>query len=96
MWSLIEARTALNRLGFAVKAFGWPGLKCNKSRRWKNDPHLKTGVEELHAIVDCLAEVGVRMYWISSMIATYVTHPDMPRFYEQIEESAAGLDGRIW
>ena len=80
-----------NRLGFAVKVMGRPGLKSNDSRRWQSSPHLKVSLEYLHAIVDYLAETGIRMYRISSEIAPYVTHPDMPQFHGQIEESAAEL-----
>jgi len=91
MASPTEASTGPDRLGFAVKVLGRPGLKSNDSRRWQNSPHLKTSVVYLDAIFEYLAETGIRMYRISSEIAPYVTHPDMPQFHGQIEESADEL-----
>lgn len=79
------------RLGFAVKVLGRPGLKSNDSRRWQNDPHLGVSIGYLGAIFDYLAEEKISMYRISSEIAPYVTHPDMPRFHNQIEECAGEL-----
>jgi len=75
-----------NRLGFAVKVTGRPGLKEGDSRRWQNDPHLRVSIGYLDAIFDYLGETGLRMYRISSDIAPYVTHPDLPQFHAQIEE----------
>src|SRR5215217_8107947 len=98
MSSLIEARTAPIRLEFAITVFWRPRLKSNDSRRWQNKSHLKTSLGYLHTIVDCQAGTGIRKYRISSEIAPYVTHPDMPRFHREIEESAAelaALGGRI-
>lgn len=82
---------ASNRLGFVVKALGRPGLKSNDARRWQNEPHLRISLGYLHQMVDYLDESGIRMYRISSDIAPYITHPDMPQFHGQIEESAAEL-----
>lgn len=94
-----------NRLGFAVKAIGKPGLKSNDARRWRNEPHLRVSLGYLDGIFDHLAAEGIRMYRISSDIAPYVTHPDMPQFHRQIEECgeelatvgarARGLDLRL-
>jgi UV DNA damage endonuclease len=74
------------RLGFAVKVLGRPGLKSNDARRWQSGPHLRVSLEYLEAIFDYLAETGIQMYRISSDIAPYVTHPEMPRFHNQIAE----------
>jgi UV DNA damage endonuclease len=75
------------RLGFAVKVLGREGLKSNDARRWQSGPHLTVSIGYLHAIFDYLAETGIRMYRVSSDVAPYVTHPDMPQFHGQIEES---------
>lgn len=40
----------------------------------------------MDAIFDYLGEAGLRMYRISSDIAPYVTHPDLPQFHGQIAE----------
>lgn len=87
----VGANDDRNRLGFAVKVLGRPGLKSNDSRRWQNNPHLRVSLGYLHAVVDYLADTGIRMYRISSDVAPYVTHPDMPQFHGQIEEAAEEL-----
>ncbi len=79
------------RLGFAVKIAGRPDLKDHDSRRWQNEPHLRVSLEYLERIFDYLAEHGIRMYRISSDIAPYATHPDLPQFHRQIEESQNAL-----
>jgi UV DNA damage endonuclease len=75
------------RLGFAVKVLGREGLKSNDSRRWQNNPHLKTSIEYMHAIFDYLEDTSISMYRISSDFAPYLTHPDLPQFHNQLEES---------
>lgn len=80
------------RLGFAVKVLGREGLKSNDSRRWQNSPHLKVSIEYLHQIFDYLVDTRISMYRISSDIAPYLTHPDMPQFHRQIEEAAPELE----
>jgi len=79
------------RFGFAVKVLGQNGLKSNDSRRWQSGPHLRVSLEYLHAIFDYLEKTGIRMYRMSSDIAPYATHPDLPQFYAQIAESDAEL-----
>jgi UV DNA damage endonuclease len=86
-WPNVRQRDAANRLGFAVKVLGRPGLKSNDARRWQSGPHLRTSIAYLHAIFDYLDEADIRMYRISSDVAPYVTHPDLPQFHRQIEES---------
>lgn len=81
----------LRRLGFAVKIAGRPDLKDHDSRRWQNGPHLRVSLEYLDQIFAYLAEHRIRMYRISSDIAPYITHPDLPQFHHQIEESLDGL-----
>ena len=79
------------RLGFPVKVLGQAGLKSNDSRRWQSDPHLKVSLEYLTEVLRYLAKHDIHMYRMSSDIAPYATHPDMPQFHSQIRESAADL-----
>lgn len=79
------------RLGFAVKILGDQSLKSNDARRWQSGPHLRVSIGYLHAILDYLDRIDVRMYRISSDLAPYVTHPEMPRFHSQIDECIDGL-----
>jgi UV DNA damage endonuclease len=79
------------RLGFPVKVFGRPELKSNDSRRWQQGPHLKCSLEYVDQILDYLAKVGIDMYRLSSDLAPYATHPDMPQFHNMVAESDAEL-----
>jgi UV DNA damage endonuclease len=82
---------ALMRLGFAVKVLGQPHLKTNDSRRWQNAPHLSVSLAYVRDVLVYLRRVGIRMYRLSSDLAPYVTHPDMPQFHRQVEECQAEL-----
>jgi UV DNA damage endonuclease len=79
------------RLGFPVKVMGQPGLKSNHTRRWQNAPHLKVSLEYVDPILDYLDRHKVRMYRLSSDLAPYATHPDMPQFHAMVAESDAEL-----
>ena len=79
------------QLGFAVKIIGKENLPSNDARRWQSSPHLRVSIEYLRAIFGYLAESGITMYRISSDIAPYLTHPDMPQFHNQIDECALEL-----
>lgn len=79
------------RLGFPVKVLGQPDLKSNDSRRWQNAPHLKTSLTYLDAILDYLDRQDIRMYRMSSDLAPYATHPELPQFHGMVRESAAEL-----
>lgn len=79
------------RLGFPVKVMGDPTLKSNDSRRWANNPHLKVSLEYLDAIFDYLVRQNINMYRMSSDLAPYATHPDMPQFHSMIRDSAREL-----
>lgn len=85
------------RLGFAVKVMGKPGLKSNDTRRWQQNPHLRVSLGYLCEIFAYLREHGIHMYRMSSDLAPYQTHPDMPQFHRMIEESRDDLAyiGRI-
>ncbi|MBW3638109.1 MAG: UV DNA damage repair endonuclease UvsE [Armatimonadetes bacterium] len=80
------------RLGFAVKVLGQEGLKSHDARRHQNAPHLKNSIEFAHGIFDYLHKTRISMYRFSSDFAPYFTHPDMPQFHGQIEESREELE----
>jgi UV DNA damage endonuclease len=84
-------RTRPLPLGFPAKVLGKPGFKSNDTRRWQNDPHLKTSLEEVDRILDYLKSERLDMYRLSSDLAPYATHPDLPQFHDQIAESGAEL-----
>lgn len=79
------------RLGFVAKPLARPELKSHDSRRWQNHPHLSVSLAYLRDVFTYLAEAGITMYRISSELAPYATHPDMPQFHGQVEECAAEL-----
>ncbi|HZC04947.1 MAG TPA: UV DNA damage repair endonuclease UvsE [Ktedonobacterales bacterium] len=79
------------RLGFAVKVVGRAGLRDSDGRRWRNSPHLGVSIQYLSAIFDYLRDVNISMYRISSRIAPYITHPELPQFHQQVEECADEL-----
>jgi UV DNA damage endonuclease len=80
------------KLGFPAKVLGRGGvLKDYDSRRWQSGPHLRVSLSYLNTIFDYLAEERITMYRISSNIAPYITHPELPQFHNQIEECAEDL-----
>lgn len=81
----------LHKLGFAVLVLGQPGLKSNDTRRWQNNPHLLKSIEYLDAIFSYLEKQEITMYRMSSDVAPYVTHPDMPQFHNQVREAKTEL-----
>jgi UV DNA damage endonuclease len=79
------------RLGFPVKVLGQDRLKSNDARRWRSGPHIRVSIDYLHAIFTYLEKSKIRMYRMSSDVAPYVTHPDLPQFHGQIAESRSEL-----
>lgn len=79
------------RFGFAVKVLGQPNLKSNDARRWQNEPHLRVSLGYLRDIFAYLDKHKITMYRMSSDVAPYVTHPDMPQFHGQIKECSLEL-----
>lgn len=79
------------RVGFGVKVLGRPGLKSHDSRRWQNNPHLSVSLAYLRDIFEYLKQHDIRMYRMSSELAPYVTHPDLPEFHHQIDECTREL-----
>lgn len=80
----------LGHLGFAVKVLG-ADLPSNDARRWQSNPHLRVSLGYLAGILDYLIRHRIHFYRISSDLAPYLTHPDMPQFHSQIEEAADEL-----
>ena len=79
------------RLGVPVKIMGNPELKSHDARRATSQPHLKVSLGYLDAIFDYLARHRISMYRMSSDLAPYATHPDMPQFHTMVRDSAAEL-----
>ncbi len=79
------------RLGFVVKPLARPELRSHDSRRWQNSPHLSVSLAYLRDVFTYLAEAKISMYRISSELAPYATHPDMPQFHRQVEQCAVEL-----
>lgn len=92
MNTLLESGDALpQRLGFAVKVLGAGGLKANDARRFSSNPNLSVTIGYLQEIFAYLQKNAITMYRMSSDLAPYITHPDMPRFWGQIAECAGDL-----
>jgi len=79
------------RLGFAVKMLGQPDLKSHDTRRWQNEPHLSVSLAYVRDLFGYLDRADIRMYRLSSDLAPYLTHPDLPQFHHQLDECAAEL-----
>jgi UV DNA damage endonuclease len=79
------------RLGFVVKPLARPELKSHDSRRWQNSPHLTVSLAYLRDVFGYLKSAGIAMYRMSSDLAPYASHPDMPQFRDQVAGSAAEL-----
>lgn len=79
------------KLGFPVKVLGNPALKSNDARRAQSDPHLRVSLGYLTEIFDYLVKHDIRMYRMSSDLAPYATHPDMPQFHSMVRDCAADL-----
>jgi UV DNA damage endonuclease len=79
------------KLGFAVKVLGEGGLPSNDARRWQSGPHLRHSLEYLEAIFEYMGRHGLGMYRMTSDLAPYATHPDLPQFHGQVEECAEEL-----
>jgi UV DNA damage endonuclease len=79
------------RLGFVVQVLGDPEIKSHDTRRWQKRPHLRQSLAHLRELLPYIHRKGIRMYRMSSDLAPYATHPDMPQFHAQIRECAAEL-----
>ena len=79
------------RLGFPVSVLGRTGLRSHDSRRWQNGPHLSLSLAYLRDIFLYLQSQNIKMYRMSSDLAPYLTHPQLPQFHRQIEECGPEL-----
>ena len=84
------SNNAVMRLGFAVKVVGTP-LKSNDARRWQTNPHLRVSLGYLIEIFEYLRKHQIHMYRMSSDLAPYATHPDLPQFHSMVRDCAADL-----
>lgn len=85
------------RLGFAVKVIGAEGnlatvteageMKSVDARRWQTGPHVRQSIEYLREVFHYLHKTDIHMYRMSSDIAPYLTHPDLPQFHNQLDEA---------
>lgn len=83
--------TRISRLGFPVKVMARDDLKSNDTRRHASAPHLKVSLGYVDQILDHLDRHDIRMYRMSSDLAPYATHPDLPAFHGMVKESADEL-----
>src|SRR5947209_1881678 len=83
----------VSRLGFPVKVVGGLKLQSHDARRWQSGPHLRVSLEYLNEIFTYLEENRIGMYRMSSDLAPYITHPDMPQFHGMINECRRELQG---
>jgi UV DNA damage endonuclease len=79
------------RLGFVAKSIARPELKSHDARRWQNNPHLSVSLAYLRDMLLYLAHSRIVMYRMSSDLAPYATHPDMPQFHSQVAECSTEL-----
>jgi UV DNA damage endonuclease len=79
------------RLGFAVKVLGEGGLPSHDTRRWQSGPHLRTSLDRLRAVLAYLDRHDIRMYRMATALAPYASHPELPQFHGQVEDSAGEL-----
>lgn len=74
------------RLGFPVSVLGEP-LRSHDSRRWQNQPHLSVSLAYLRDIFGYLQRQNIHFYRLSGQLAPYLTHPALPHFHRQIDDS---------
>ena len=82
-----------HRLGFAVKVLGQGGVPSHDTRRWQSGPHLSVSLDRLEAgtPVTLFERHDISMYRMSSSLAPYATHPELPQFHGQVAECEARL-----
>jgi UV DNA damage endonuclease len=90
--SAVSYNCTTMRLGFVVKPLARPDLKSHDGRRWQHHPHLTVSLMHFRDIIRYLADTGILMYRISSDLAPYATHPDMPEFHSQLADCLPELD----
>ncbi len=78
------------RLGVATRILGAP-LRSHDSRRWQNQPHLTVSLAYVRDILSYLQQHQIAFYRLAGQLAPYLTHPRLPAFHAQIEESRSEL-----
>jgi len=78
------------RLGFPVGVLGAP-LRSHDSRRWQNQPHLSVSLAYVRDLFEYLHTHAIHFYRLAGQLAPYLTHPSLPHFHRQIDESLTEL-----
>ena len=78
-------------LGVAVKILGQTELRSKDGRRSENHPHLSMSLLYLREVLLYLTARQIKFYRLADDLAPYLTHPHMPQFHRQIDESEALL-----
>ena len=78
------------RLGFPVGVLGAP-LRSHDSRRWQNQPHLSVSLAYVRDLLEYLHRHAIHFYRLAGQLAPYLTHPNLPHFHRQIDESLTEL-----
>ncbi len=78
------------RLGFPVGVLGAP-LRSHDSRRWQNQPHLSVSLAYVRDLFEYLHSHAIHFYRLAGQLAPYLTHPGLPHFHRQIDESLTEL-----
>jgi len=66
-------------------------LRSHDSRRWQNQPHLTVSLAYVRDILTYLHRHQIHFYRLAGQLAPYLTHPQMPHFHGQIDESREEL-----
>jgi len=90
MNQLPPAPPTVYRLGFPVGVLGAP-LRSHDSRRWQNQPHLSVSLAYVRDLFTYLQRQAIHFYRLAGQLAPYLTHPALPHFHHQIEESLTEL-----
>lgn len=84
--AIAAGRTGVRwRLGVATRLLGAP-LRPHDARRWQNRPHLSVSLAYVRDILAYCVRWGIGFYRLSSTLAPYATHPDLPSFHQQRRE----------
>lgn len=79
------------QLGFGGRILGDPHLATHDGVRAARRPHLSVSLMFFYDILRYLQAQQMHVYRLPTNFAPYLTHPQRPRFHNQIEECAAEL-----
>ncbi len=74
------------RLGVPTRILGRRGLRVYDARRPANAPHLSVSLAHLRDVFKYLRSVDINFYRLSSDLAPFATHPDLPHLHNQVDE----------